>query len=101
MANKLRQFESEGNIATKSDIKEIKSEIEMDKDHLKNTVYDVACSCCNSIKTNYMFIDFDLDNWEWIVDEHGVANVLKDIRKNNSYQCNLINKETIFAVSQK
>lgn len=96
MANKLRQFESEGNIATKSDIKEIKSEIEIDKDHLKNTVYDVACSCCNSIKTNYMFIDFDLDNWEWIVDEHGVANVLKDIRKNNSYQCNLINKETIF-----
>jgi ankyrin repeat protein len=95
MANKLRRLGLNED-ADESQIEEIESEIEMDKDDLKNTVYDVACSCCNSIKTNYMFIDFNSDIWKWIVDKDGVKNVLKDVRNNNSYECKVINKETIF-----
>lgn len=95
MANKLRRLGLDED-ADESKIEEIESEIEMDKDDLKNTVYDVACSCCNSIKTNYMFIDFNSNIWEWMVDDDGVNNVLEDIRNDNSNQCNLINKETIF-----
>ena len=43
-----------------------------------------------------MFIDFNSDIWEWMVDKDGVKNVLKDVRNNNNYECIHINTENIF-----
>jgi len=95
MSNKLRGLGLNEFTATTREKDEIKTKIEDDKDDLKNTVYDVACSCCNSIKTNYMFIDFDSSKWEWIVDTDGIDKVFRGILENSTDICKHINKKTI------
>ena len=95
MSHKLKGLGLNEFTATTREKDEIKTEIEDDKDDLKNTVYDVACSCCNSIKTNYMFIDFDSSKWEWIVDTDGIDKVFRGILENSTDICKHINKKTI------